>query len=56
MAVVDDLNHDGIYNDAPNVVNDVNHDGRVDAKDLKALGVASNIVTVPFRINGAPAV
>jgi len=55
VAVVDDLNHDGIYNDAPNIVNDVNHDGRIDAKDLKALGVASNIVTVPFRINGAPA-
>lgn len=55
VAVVDDLNHDGIYNDAPNVVTDVNKDGRIDAKDLQALGVASNIVTVPFRINGAPA-
>jgi hypothetical protein len=55
VAVVDDLNHDGIYNDAPNVVTDVNHDGRIDAKDLRALGVASNIVTVPFRINGAAA-
>lgn len=55
VAVVDDLNHDGIYNDAPNVVTDVNKDGRIDAKDLSALGVASNIVTVPFRINGEPA-
>lgn len=55
VAVVDDLNHDGVYNDAPNVVRDANHDGRIDAKDLKALGVASNIVTVPFRINGAAA-
>jgi hypothetical protein len=55
VAVVDDLNHDGVYNDAPNVVNDVDHDGRIDAHDLEALGVASNIVTVPFRINGAPA-
>jgi hypothetical protein len=55
VAVVDDLNHDGIYNDAPNVVTDLNHDGRIDAKDLNALGVASNIVTVPFRINGDPA-
>jgi len=27
----------------------------LDAKDLKAIGVASNIVTVPFHINGAPA-
>jgi hypothetical protein len=55
VAVVDDLNHDGVYNDAPNVVTDLNHDGRIDGKDLKALGVASNIVTVPFRINGDPA-
>ncbi len=55
VAVVDDLNHDGIYNDAPNVVADQNGDGRVDAKDLELLGVASNIVTVPFRINGDPA-
>ena len=55
VAVVDDLNHDGVFNDAPNVVPDLNNDGRVDAKDLDLLGVASNIVTVPFRINGAPA-
>jgi hypothetical protein len=54
VAVIDDLNHDGIYNDAPNVVPDLNNDGRIDAADLKLLGVASNIVTVPFRINGAP--
>jgi hypothetical protein len=55
VAEVADLNHDGIFNDAPNVVPDVNHDGRVDAKDLQAMGVASNIVTVPFHINGAGA-
>ena len=55
VAVIADLNHDGIFNDAPNVVPDVNNDGRIDAADLKLLGVASNIVTVPFRINGAPA-
>jgi hypothetical protein len=55
VAVIDDLNHDGIFNDAPNVVPDLNHDGRIDANDLKLLGVTSNIVTVPFRINGAPA-
>ncbi|HEY2199952.1 MAG TPA: hypothetical protein VGH69_20055 [Mycobacterium sp.] len=55
VAVIDDLNHDGIYNDAPNVVPDLNNDGRIDANDLKVLGVASNIVTVPFRINGDPA-
>ena len=55
VAVIDDLNHDGVFNDAPNVVPDLNGDGRIDAEDLKLLGVASNIVTVPFRINGAPA-
>jgi hypothetical protein len=44
-----------VFNDAPNVVTDLNHDGRIDAQDLKLLRVASNIVTVPFRINGAPA-
>jgi hypothetical protein len=55
VAVVDDLNNDGIFNDAPNVVPDVNGDGLINADDLKVLGVASNIVTVPFRINGAPA-
>jgi hypothetical protein len=55
VAVVDDLNQDGVFNDAPNVVPDLNNDGRVDAQDLDLLGVASKIVTVPFRINGAPA-
>jgi hypothetical protein len=55
VAVIDDLNHDGIFNDAPNVVRDLNNDGRINAADLKLLGVASNIVTVPFRINGDPA-
>ena len=55
VAEVADLNHNGIYDDAPNVVTDVNYDGKVDANDLKAIGVASNIVTVPFHINGASA-
>jgi len=53
VAVVADLNRDGIYNDAPDVVTDLNRDGVVDAKDLKALGVASNIETVKFHLNGA---
>lgn len=55
VAVVDDLDGDGILDDAPSVVDDRNGDGRVDHKDLRAIGVASNIVTVPFRISGAPA-
>ncbi len=53
VAVVADLNGDGIYNDAPNVVKDANGDRVVDAKDLEALGVASDIKTVEFHINGA---
>jgi hypothetical protein len=52
VAVVDDLNRDGVFNDAPDVVRDVNHDGHVDAHDLRALGVASNIVQGPFHICG----
>jgi hypothetical protein len=55
VAEMADRNHNGIFDDAPDVVLDANHDGRVDAKDLQAMGVASNIVTVPFHINGAGA-
>jgi hypothetical protein len=55
VAEIADLNHDGIFNDAPDVISDVNHDGRINAKDLRAIGVASNIVTVPFHISGAGA-
>jgi len=51
VAVADDLNGDGIYNDAPNVVADSNGDGVCDKKDLKAMGVASNIKKVEFFIN-----
>jgi hypothetical protein len=53
VAVVGDLNHDGVYNDAPSAVSDLNHDGRIDAGDLRALGVAGPIRTVRFRINGS---
>lgn len=53
VAVVADLNGDGVYNDAPGVVKDANGDGVLDAKDLAAMGVASNIATVKFHINGA---
>lgn len=55
VAVIDDLNRNGVYDDAPAVVADSNHDGRVDADDLEAMGVASNVVTIPFHINGDPA-
>jgi hypothetical protein len=50
VAVAADRNKDGIYNDAPAVVPDSNRDGRLNAVDLKAFGLASNIVTVPFEI------
>ena len=51
VAVAADKNKDGIYNDAPAVVPDSNHDGRINAVDLKAYGVASNIAVVPFEIH-----
>jgi hypothetical protein len=51
VAVAADKNKDGIYNDAPAVVPDSNHDGRINAVDLKAYGVASNIAVVPFQIH-----
>jgi hypothetical protein len=50
VAVAADKNKDGIYNDAPAVVADSNHDGRINAIDLEAYGVASNIAVVPFEI------
>jgi hypothetical protein len=51
VAVAADKNKDGIYNDAPATVPDANRDGRINAIDLKAYGVASDIVAVPFRIS-----
>lgn len=51
VAVARDLNGDGIFNDAPNIVPDTNGDGRCNAKDLKAFGVASNIAKARFFIN-----
>jgi len=51
VAVAADKNKDGIYNDAPAVVPDANHDGRINAVDLKAFGIASNIAIVPFQIS-----
>lgn len=54
VAVADDLDGNGIYDDAPDVVPDVNGDGRINRLDLRAYGVASNIVKVKFHITGAP--
>src|SRR5438094_6321726 len=50
VAVAADKNKHGIYHDAPAVVPDSNHDGRINATDLEAYGVASNIAVVPFEI------
>lgn len=55
VAVVADLNGNGIYDDAPAVITDLNGDSRIDKADLNMLGVASNIVEVPFHINADPA-
>ena len=50
VAIASDKNKDGVYNDAPAVVPDANRDGRINAADLKAYGVASNIAVVAFEI------
>lgn len=52
VAVVDDLDGNGILDDAPAVVADADGDGDVDRKDVEALGLASDVETVRFRING----
>jgi len=51
VAVAADINNDGIFNDAPNVVPDFNGDGKCNKKDLEAFGVSSNIEKVKFFIN-----
>lgn len=53
-AVVEDLDGNGIFDDAPDAVPDANNDGEIDVKDVKALRLASNVATVKFRINGNP--
>ncbi|WP_433251901.1 hypothetical protein ACQPYK_06825 [Streptosporangium sp. CA-135522] len=52
VAVVGDLDGNGVLDDAPDVVRDADGDGRIDARDLRELGVTSNIAEVPFRISG----
>lgn len=51
VALVGDRNHNGKYDDAPDVVRDSDHDGDVDGKDIEALGLASNVRRVPFFIH-----
>jgi len=54
VAIAEDKNGDGIFNDAPEVVQDADGDGDVDKDDLEASGVASGIVKVRFFINPNP--
>ncbi len=49
-AEISDLDHDGVYDDAPDVVPDANRDGICDERDLDALGTASEIKVIPFFI------
>lgn len=51
VAVVDDLNGNGVYDDAPSVVPDSDMDGDVDEDDLEALGLASKVEKATFFIN-----
>ena len=51
VAVVDDLNHNGILDDAPDTVSDSDGNGRIDSEDLEALGLASGVRQVTFTIN-----
>jgi hypothetical protein len=50
VAVAADKNGDGVFNDAPATVPDENRDGRIDAQDLVAYGVASNVAAAQFTI------
>jgi hypothetical protein len=52
VAIVNDLNHDGVYNDAPATVPDANHDGQITASDLRALGVVGSVQTVRLHLAG----
>lgn len=51
VAVVADLDQDGVYNDAPDVIADADGDGMCTKRDLKMLGLASNIAKANFFIN-----
>lgn len=51
VAVVADLNGNGIFDDAPSIVPDSDLDGDVDEQDLKALSLASKVEKATFFIN-----
>jgi hypothetical protein len=51
VAEADDLNGDGVFNDAPDVVSDRNGGGKCNEADLKAVGLASSVAEKRFFIN-----
>lgn len=51
VAIAADINNDGVFNDAPNVVPDYDGNGKCNKKDLEAFGVSSNIIKEKFFIN-----
>ncbi len=51
VAIAADLNKDGIFNDAPNLVVDSDGDGKIDEFDLREFGVASRVVEQRFFVN-----
>ena len=50
VAVAKDINRDGIYNDAPDVIPDSNGDGVCDERDVRAFGIDSDVETADFTI------
>ncbi|MDY7099575.1 MAG: hypothetical protein S0880_00165 [Actinomycetota bacterium] len=55
VAVVDDLDGNGVYDDAPDSIADLDGNGVIDEDDLELLGVASDVEDVDFEINPAAA-
>lgn len=49
-AFITDRDGNGKLDDAPDIVSDVNRDGVVDERDLRDLGVASNIARITFFV------
>jgi hypothetical protein len=53
-AVVDDLDGNGVFDDAPATIADADGDGDVDAADLRAVGLAGPVTSVRFTLSAAP--
>jgi len=51
VAIAADRDGNGVYDDAPDVVPDADGDGACDERDLRALGVASNVARADFFVN-----